>query len=248
MSHKFPARKYIIILFWIVIWQTVSMAVANELVLVGPWDVARSLFALVPTADFWKSVGGSFGKISLGFLLAFTLGVLLGSLAFRFSLFREFLEPVILLMKSVPVASFVVLALIWIGSENLSVLVSFLIVFPMFYTHTAAGLESTDPKLLEMAQVFGAGPWRKLRYIYLPTLLPHLVSSCQVALGMSWKSGTAAELIGIPSHTIGEHLYMAKIYLDTSSLFAWTIVIILVSAAFERLFLLLLAMVRKLLL
>lgn len=247
MSTGFPTRKCMIILFWILVWQAASMGISNDLVLVGPWEVACSLFSLVPTPDFWRSVGGSFSRICTGFLSAFCLGLFLGSLAFRFALVRELLEPVMVLMKSVPVASFVVLALIWMGSENLSVLISFLMVLPILYTHTAAGLAATDPKLLEMAQVFAASPFRKLRYIYLPTLFPHIVSSCRVALGMSWKSGIAAEVIGIPSHSIGEHLYMAKIYLDTSGLFAWTLVIILVSALFERVFLLLLEGTQKLL-
>ena len=247
MSRKFPIRKCMIIVFWLLVWQTAATGISNDILLVGPRDVAGSLFSLVPAPDFWMAVGASFARICAGFLMAFGLGLALGCLAFLVPLVRELLEPVMVLMKSVPVASFVVLALIWTGAENLSVLISFLMVLPILYTHTVAGLESTDPRLLEMAQVFSATPWRRLWSIYLPSLFPHIVSSCRVALGMSWKSGVAAEVIGIPSHSIGEHLYMAKIYLDTSGLFAWTLVIILVSALFEKLFLGILALVRKLL-
>ena len=91
-----------------------------------------------------------------------------------------------------------------------------------------------------MAVVFRMPVWRKIRFIYLPALVPYLVSGCRIALGMSWKSGAAAEVIGLPEHSIGEHLYMAKIYLETADLFAWTLVIVLVSLAFERAFLALL--------
>ena len=142
-----------------------------------------------------------------------------------------------MLIKSIPVASFVILALIWIGSENLSVLISFLVVFPMIYINTIAGLKSTDKKLLEMAQVFSLNLPRRIRFIYLPALMPYLISGCRIALGMSWKSGIAAEVIGVPGRTIGEKLYLSKIYLATSDVFAWTIVIILISAAFEKAFL-----------
>ncbi len=246
MSKQFHPRKLIIFLFWIAIWQFASMAIDNNIVLVGPGDVVRSFVDLLPTADFWKAIGWSFGRISLGFLLAFGAGLLLGSLAFRFPGLLEFLEPAVLLMKSVPVASFVILALIWIGSRNLAIFISFLVVFPILYINTISGLKSTDQKLLEMARVFRLSPVGRIRHIYLPALVPYLVSGCKVALGMSWKSGIAAEVIGIPTHTIGENLYMAKIYLNTAELFAWTIVIILVSALFERTFLLLLQTFLKL--
>ena len=101
--------------------------------------------------------------------------------------------------------------------------ISFLVVFPILYVNTIAGLESTDLRLKEMALVFHVSLPRRIRFIYLPALMPYLISSCKIALGMSWKSGIAAEVIGVPSHTIGENLYMAKIYLATPDVFAWTI-------------------------
>lgn len=239
MRENLRPRRITIIIFWIAVWQLAGMLIDNSIVFVGPADVLRSFSMLMGEPDFWKSIAGSFGKISAGFLSAFLCGVLLGSLAYRGRLLKDVLEPVVALMKSIPVASFVILALIWIGSKNLSVFISFTVVFPVIYINTIAGLESTDPQLLEMAQVFSIRLLRRIRYIYIPALLPYLVSGCKVALGMSWKSGIAAEVIGVPTNTIGENLYMAKIYLSTADLFAWTIVIIIVSSIFEKLFLLL---------
>jgi len=234
------ARQLIIIGFWLAVWQIASLLIDNSIVMVGPVDVIRSFSALLPEREFWRAVANSIGKISLGFLLAFLTGVLLGVLAYTWNILREILEPVVLLMKSVPVASFIILALIWIGSKNLAVFASYVVVFPMIYVSTIAGLQSTDKKLLEMAQVFSVPLGKRIRYIYLPALLPYLSSSCATALGMAWKSGIAAEVIGVPAHTIGEHLYLSKVYLSTADLFAWTIVIILVSALFEKVFLLVL--------
>ncbi len=147
------------------------------------------------------------------------------------------LEPVMTFLKTIPVASFVILALIWAGSPRLSMVISFLVVLPMIYVNTIAGLKAADPKLLEMARVFRFSSLKKVRFIYFPALLPYLISGCKVSLGMSWKSGVAAEVIGVPAHSIGEHLYMSKVYLDTGGLFAWTFVIILISALSEALFL-----------
>ena len=143
-------------------------------------------------------------------------------------------------MKSVPVVSFVILALIWAGSKRLSLFISFVVVFPMIYESVLAGLASADFRLLEMAQVFQIPFTRTFRFIYLPALLPYLAANCRSAIGMGIKSGIAAEVIGIPEHSIGEQLYMAKIYLETDRLFAWTAVIIAMSWFLERCFLILL--------
>lgn len=234
MNTKTWLRKCIILLFWLGLWQTGSMAIDNSIILVGPLDMVKSLTVLLPSRDFWQTIGYSFGKISLGFFSAFFLGILLGSTSHRFPLVGELLEPIILLMKSIPVASFVILALIWIGSKHLSVFISFMVVFPMIYINTTFGLSSTDEKLLEMTRVFRVPAWKKILYVYLPALMPYLISGCKVSLGMSWKSGIAAEVIGVPAHSVGEKLYMSKIYLNTSELFAWTFVIIVISAALEQ--------------
>lgn len=237
MKQSGWVRKTGIICFWLAVWQLAGFAVHNSIILVGPAKVAGALCSQITTAEFWRTIGLSFGKISSGFLGAFLTGILIGSAAFRFSFLKELLEPVMVLIKSIPVASFVILALIWIGSKNLSVFISFLVVFPMIYVNTIAGLSSADPKLKEMARIFRMTGWKKFRYIYWPALLPYLLSGANISLGMSFKSGIAAEVIGVPSHSIGEKLYMAKIYFSTAELFAWTFVIIVISGLFEKAFL-----------
>ena len=97
-----------------------------------------------------------------------------------------------------------------------------------------------NKQLLEMAKVFRLPLGRRLRAIWLPAVLPAFRQGCSVALGICWKSGVAAEVIGLPDGSIGDALYRAKITLSTGELFAWTFVIILLSAVFEKLFLALL--------
>ena len=231
--------RFAVILFWIVLWQAADVLIGNSIIFVGPSDVARALFLQLPTEEFWLSLSFSVLRIAAGFLLAFFLAAIAGIASFFLPVLREFLAPAVLLMKSIPVASFVILALIWIGSENLSVFIAFMVVFPMIYESTLSGLADADTQLLEMACVFRLSGVRKFCAIYLPALLPYLAGSCRFALGMGIKSGVAAEVIGLPSFSIGEQLYTSKIYLETANLFAWTLVIITVTALLERLFLLL---------
>jgi len=138
----------------------------------------------------------------------------------------------------VPVVSFIILALVWLDSEELSLFISALMVFPPVYLNVLAGITSTDEKLLEMARVFRVPFRRQLRGIYLPQVLPYFRSAVSLALGLCWQAGAAAEVIGLPAGTIGEKLYNAKVYFQTPDLFAWTAVIVAVSLVFEKLFLL----------
>ena len=233
-SPRHLLRGLLIALFWLGVWQAASMLVAKPVLFASPLDTVKALVRLLPTKDFWLSVLGSFRRIALGFFLALILGMLTGAAAFRFRLLRELLSPLLTLMKSVPVASFIILILVWFGSANLAVIVALLIVFPLIYFSTLSGLGSADPELLELAKVYHVPGKRVIWQLYRPALWPYLRGACASALGMSWKAGIAAEVIGTPAHSIGEQMYLSKIYMDTAELFAWTLTVIVLSAIFER--------------
>lgn len=221
---------------WILVWQLVSMWLKQEILLASPVSVVKRLTELVWTMDFWKSVAFSFERIILGFSLALILGTVFAALSYCFFAVEVLMEPLILVIKATPVASFIILCLIWIPSRNLSVFISFLMVFPVVYTNLLEGLRQTDGQLLEMADSFGAGSWKKVQFVYLSQVMPYAVTACKLGLGLCWKAGVAAEVIGIPTGSIGEKLYKAKVNLETPDLFAWTIVIIAVSVGFEKVF------------
>ena len=227
-------RKAVIILFWLAVWQIAAVWTDNHILLVGPGQVLRVFVKNMMQPDFLKIVLYSFARIGLGFFLALCIGLILGAVSYRFPIVEELSAPVMATLKSIPVASFVVLLLIWFGSPGLSFFISFLIVFPNVYVNTIAGLKSADVKLLEMARVYGISRTSRFFYIYRPALMPYLVSCLKISLGMSWKSGVAAEVIGLPAYSLGERLYMSKIYLDTAGLLSWTLTIVLISFLFEK--------------
>ncbi len=236
VSRSSGIRLWAVIL-WLMVWQLGSQALGQEILLVSPISVLIRLFSLIRTSSFWGSIGFSLARISSGFLLAAFSGTLFAALAVRFVWFQQLLTPLILAIKATPVASFIILALIWIPSRNLSVFISFLMVLPVMYTNVLNGIQSTSKDLLEMARVFSLPAGRTIRYIYVSQVLPFFRSACTIGLGLCWKSGIAAEVIGIPDGSIGEKLYNAKIFLNTPDLFAWTLVIVVVSLCFEKLFL-----------
>lgn len=228
-------RKSAVILFWMGVWTLLAVLVNNRILLVTPLEAARELVILLREPEFFLAVGRSLVRIGAGFFAGFGAAVLLAALGLRFPFIQELLSPVMSLMKTIPVASFVVLLLVWWGASFLSAAICFLVVLPNIYIGTLEGLKNTDEKLLEMAKVFRLRPVSSFFYIYRPALKPFLCSSMKIALGMCWKSGVAAEVIGIPDLSIGEQLYLSKIYLNTAGVFAWTAVIIVLSVLFEKL-------------
>lgn len=230
------------IVFWLLVWQAGSMALTaayqnGGLLLASPMQVILRLLELLPSAAFWRTVGNSSARIFGGFALSCTLACLLAALAAAYRRIAELLAPLTAAVKAIPVASFIILALVWLDSRNLSLFISALVAFPPVYGNVLEGLRQTDRKLLELAQVYRVPLGRRLWGIYLPQVLPYFRSAVSLALGLCWKAGAAAEVIGLPSGTIGERLYTSKIYLQTPDLFAWTLVILALSAAFEHLFL-----------
>lgn len=233
-KYKKYIKKLIILFFWLGVWQVTAMCVDNSLLVVTPMQSLRAFIVLVGQAEFWRSAFGSLWRIAAGFLLGAVMGLLLAAVSYRYRPAEELLRPFMVFCKAVPVAVFAVLLLIWWGASPLAVAVCFLVVFPNIYLNTLEGLKNADAELIEMAEVFRLPFATRFFYIYRPALKPFLLSAFQLSLGMSWKSGVAAEVIGTPVHSIGGALYLAKIYLDTADLFAWTAVIIVLSVLFEK--------------
>lgn len=229
------------VLFWLLVWQIAAMAVGQKILLVTPTETLRCLITLLPQPSFWLRVGGTSLRILGGFLLGASFALVLAPLAYRWQWCRILLESPMRFVKATPVASFIILALIWVSSRWLSVLISFLMVLPVLYGAVETGLQNADKNLLEMAQVFKLRLGARIRSIWLPALLPAFRQGCSTALGICWKSGVAAEVIGLPNGSIGDALYRAKITLSTGEVFAWTVIIILLSALFERIFMRMLA-------
>ena len=224
------------VLLALALWQAVSMIVGMEMLLASPLKVLERLSTIWREKDFLSTVLFSMGRIFGGFLLAFLAGIGLALPAGRFRTVEILLWPDVVTIKSVPIASFIILCLIWFSYTQMTVFIAFLIAFPVIYSNVLHGLQSMDPQMLEMARLYKVRGIRKLFYIQLPGVMPFLTSACSVAIGMAWKAGVAAEVIGVINGSIGQKLYDAKIYFQNADLLSWTLIIILLSVTGEKLF------------
>ena len=218
----------------LVVWEIAARMLDQKILLASPWDVLLAFGELLHTPEFYQAVAGSFLHIAQGFLLGLLVGSICALISAKVHLIEILLWPYMAAVKAAPVASFIILCLVWLSPSGLSVFISFLIVVPVVYTNLLNGIRNLDPQMKEFAECFEIRPWKRLIGIDLPQLRPYIVSSFEIAIGMAWKAGIAAEVIGTPDGSIGKMLYHAKIYLATPELFAWTLLVIFISVLFEK--------------
>lgn len=221
------------ILFWIALWQFAAMWVDSEFLLPTPAATVKTLFSMCGTKKFWLSVAISISRIVAGFLLAMVLGSLCGIISAHVRWFADLFSPLLHVIRSVPVASFIILVLVWLKTNNIPVFISFLMVFPMFWDRMQSAFDSVDQKLLELCRVMRVSFGEKLRAVYLPAVLPALRSVCITGIGFAWKSGVAAEVICKPQSALGTLLSNGKTALETPEVFAVTLVIVVLSILFD---------------
>jgi len=239
------SRKYLrtalACLFWLLVWQCLAWWVGLNLLLPGPITVGRTLIDLLGTAGFRAAASFSLLGIAIGFLAGVIAGSLLAWLTWTSPLMDALFSPLLRLVRTAPVASFIILALLWLTSRTVPMVIAALMVAPILWSSTKTALEETDQSLLEMAKAYRFSRWSTFRLIYLPQILPQWTAAAATAMGLAWKSGIAAEVIARPNPAIGTNLYRARLLLNTEELFAWTVLVILLSFLLERLFVRLMA-------
>lgn len=224
------------VLLALLFWQLAAAHINSSILIASPAAVFKRLLTLWREPDFFAAAAFTMSRIALGYLSAVVSALLLAFCSSELRLIEILLKPYIVCFRSVPVASMIVMLLIWVSAANISVIITFLVVFPVVYTNVLAGLKARDKGLLEMSSVFRISPIKSFRFITLPQLAPYIISSCSVTAGMAWKAGAAAEVIGTPARSIGKMIYQSKAWLNTEDLFAWTLVLVLLSVITEKLF------------
>ncbi len=231
--------------FWLGVWWLIAALVRQQLLIPTPLAVLQTLWTLVRTVEFWKTVVLSLLRICAGFAAALVAGVVLAVLTARFSLLHAVLSPILHIVRAAPVASFIILTLVWIDYDLIPAFIAFLMVLPIVWVNVEEGIRRTPRALLEMASLYRVRPIRVLTNIYLPAIKPFFLTACVNGLGFAWKSGVAAEVICHPDWAIGSRLQDAKIYFETPEVFAWTAVVIALSILLEKVLLRATASARK---
>ena len=220
--------------FWLAVWMLVAALVAQPLILPGPGAVVMALLRLVCDGGTWAILAGSGARILGGLALAAVCGGVLAGVSSRSRAFARLVAPALSFVKATPVACVVVLLLIWLGSARVSIAAVFLMALPGVYFSLAEGLAQVDKPLGQMLRLHGVRGWHLFCAHTWREVLPFVLSCARAVIGMGWKAGVAAELIGMAVGTVGERIYQAKLLIETADLLAWTVLVVAASWACER--------------
>lgn len=228
-------KNLIVFAFWLLVWELLAAKVGKTLLLPAPVEVLPRLMELLKQSEFWLITALSLCRVFAGVIAAALLGALLAVLTCSVKVLDALISPVLGVIRATPVASFIVLAILWLGRNLVPSLIAALMVLPVVWTNVSAGIKNTDTQLLEMARCYRFTPFRTVRRVYVPSVMPHFLSAVRTSLGLGWKAGITAEVLTVPANSIGKMLSDSKLYMETVDLFAWTLVIIVCSLVIEKL-------------
>lgn len=234
-------RNLLPVLFWLGIWYLGAWLLevrlngrGNELLLPYPASVLRSLRTLCVTSKFWMTVSRSLLRILSGLTAGIVIGSMLAVATCVSGWCNDLLAPAIRVIRATPVASFILLILLWTGRDNVPTIIAALMVLPVVWENLSQGIRSADLQLLEMARAYRFSPLKTIFLIYIPTIRPYFSAAVTTSMGLAWKSGVAAEVLCLPKFAIGTQIYNSKIYLEVPDLFAWTLVVVTLSILLEK--------------
>lgn len=228
------AKFCVPIAVYILIWQLLSMLVGSRLLLLpSPLDTLRSMGEIVSSKSGWQSIGMTVVRILAGFLLGCAVGIGFAVLTSHSRVFDWLLRPLRSLIKTTPITSFALILLVSVISGAVPVIVAMIVVIPMIWQTTEEAIKNRDVHLSEMAKIY-LSPWKKLRYVTLPQVLPQFFASASTALGFAWKAVITAEILALPKFGIGRQMQFHKIHVEIPELFAWTLLVILLSVILEN--------------
>ena len=232
------------LVFWLAVWQIAAWIVGGSLtdgaglqekllLLPGPWTVLCTLAGLVGEGSFWLISALTLLRIFAGLLIGVVLGTVIAVLTSVSVWCDRILSPLVKVIRATPVASFILLILLWVSTGRVPGVISALMVLPVVWGNVSKGIRQTDPMLLEMAKAYRFDSWKRLRLIYVPSVAPYFNAGVETGLGLAWKAGVAAEVLCHPKLAVGTQVYVSKLNLETPDLFAWTAVVILLSFLVE---------------
>lgn len=227
--------KFFVTVFWLIVWQLLSMAIGNDFLLPSPHSTAKELLDILADISSYKVIFFTLLRVIVGLLFGIILGVVLGIICHKFSLARILVAPLISVIKSTPVASFIILLWVIMSGDALSIVVAILMVTPIVHQNIFSAYDSIDKNLSEVCDVFAFSEGKRFRLLILPALTAYLIPAIVTSSGLAWKAEIAAEIIAYTKNSIGQNINDAKYILNTPRVFAWTVIVIIFSIILEKL-------------
>ena len=234
IKFKKTLLGFLSVLFWVAVWHFAAVRVGKSILLPTPRETVEVFLAITQTGEFWLTALTSLKSVFSGALAGVLLGLIIALLSYISPLLKYLFAPLLSLVKATPVASFIILALVWLGKDVIPFVIALMMVAPIVAANLYEGLVAVDTQLYEVAKLYGFSFRKKWRMLYRPSLLPYFLSAVKSGIALSWKAGIAAEVLCTPENSIGKYLHESRLYLEYPTLFAWTLTVIILSFFLEK--------------
>ena len=223
--------KYTLISFilFIVLWECTAILINNDIYLPKVECILEETINLIKDKNFYMYVSSSFARTVMSYLCALILSVVFGILSFVYPFFRYLINPMNSFIKTIPTLVLVVLALVWFDKDKAPFIVGFAIIFPVLYEGIQNSLSKIDGRIMEMARIYEVSMFDKLNKIYIPTIKFYIMNIFVSTFSLTFKVVIAGEVHGQPKFGIGSQIQLEKVNFNTTGIFAWIVIIILIS-------------------
>ena len=221
------------ILFLGIVWEIIALKIGFPAIFPSLVDLLKQTCRLIVSENFFIEISFTILRGIIGVVFAFVLAFLLATIAAFSSFWKAFFHPIVVVSRSIPIISLVLIALFWFSPPQLPVFIALITMFPILYQNVLTGLEQTDKRFLEMARVFGKSKSNQFSNIYIPSAKKVIFDGIKTAMGFGWRAIIIGEVLAQPIHGIGSAMKQAQAYINVSELIAWTVVAIGISYLFE---------------
>ncbi len=237
MKVSITKTQYISLLsvtFMLVVWKLLAMHFKSDFILPSPEKTFVTTISLFTEKQFVAIVGATILRGLIGFVISLIFGVGLGIWAGISPGFNAFLKPILITIRSTPVIALILLALIWLNSTSVPIFIAILTMFPFICTNVIDGIRSVDHNLVEMANFYRVKQLRIVREVYIPAIMPFIISGASSAMGIGWRAIIIGEVLSQPQFGVGTVMQSAQTFLNVDAVIAWTIIAVIVSYLFEK--------------
>ena len=218
----------------VIVWQIAAMIKDNELLIPYPYQVVTAMLKQVRTYGFYKAVLATLYRTLVGLGISFICALGSAYACFRYKIINDLCYPFLLLTRSIPNISYILIVLVLFSRAHAVLVILFLILFPIMHAHLYEGFQSMDQALLDVLKLYPPNPIFHFLHVYLPLLKPVIKASLTSGISLAFKVGVMAEILGGMQNGIGRELNLCRLNFDMISMFAWTIWMIFLLVLMDR--------------
>lgn len=228
----FIRNKIFAIAILFLVWHILSKY-NDPIILPSPKIVCISLFDILKSKSSYLMIVSTLYRALIGLLLTFMLGISIGISISLNNALKEVIMPLVKLLQSIPVISWVLLSLIWFKIELIPIFILLTNTLPIVIISVYEGIKGVDKKLLEMSSFFKVTKKKIIKNLYIPSIISHIIASSSIVLSSSFKIIIMSEIITKISTGIGSSINEAWINIETEKILAWTLIAVFFSLAID---------------